>query len=255
MKRSTTTTPDKKTKIIKAVLAAAFWAAVWVLLSWKTGQELLLPSPVSVGREFLSLCARGDFWLTILTTLGRIVAGFAAGVAAGTLLAWLTSFFGAADAILSPAVRIVGSTPIASFIILVLLWVDKSWITSFISALTVTPIVWGALSTAIGQTDASLLEMGRAYGFDAVKRLRLIYVPSVLPSWAGACATAMGMAWKSGIAAEVLCQPKRTVGAQLYYSKIYLETPSLFAWTAAVIILSMVLERVFRLAIRRASEK
>ena len=62
---------------------------------------------------------------------------------------------------------------------------------------------------------------------------------------AGVC-TAIGLAWKSGVAAEVLCLPKAAIGTQVYYSKIYLETPSLFAWTAVVIVLSMLLERIVR---------
>jgi NitT/TauT family transport system permease protein len=109
----------------------------------------------------------------------------------------------------------------------------------------VIPIVWGSLCTAITETDKDLLEMAKLYRFGTTKTIRLIYVPSALPLFKSACNTSIGLSWKSGIAAEVLCLPRFSVGTYLYYSKIYLETPSLFAWTAVVIILSFALEKLF----------
>ena len=53
------------------------------------------------------------------------------------------------------------------------------------------------------------------------------------------------------MAAEVLCQPKLAIGTQLYYGKIYLETDRLFAWTAVVIVLSVLLERLLRRLLRQ----
>lgn len=251
---TTTSHPEKKTRKIsgapKVLSAIIFWVGLWVIAAAKTGQELLLPSPLRVLETFLSLCSQWEFWLTVLITLGRIFAGTVIGITIGTAFAVLTCGSSIFNTLLSPMIRIVRATPIASFIILVRLWIDKVRITSFISALTVIPIVWGALVTGIEQTDRRLLEMGRAYGFSRWKKVRLIYIPSVLPSWSSACATAMGMAWKSGIAAEVLCQPKNSIGLQLYNSKIYLETPALFAWTATVIIMSFLLEKGFTALIR-----
>ena len=47
---------------------------------------------------------------------------------------------------------------------------------------------------------------------------------------------ALGFAWKSGVAAEVLSHPAFSMGKALYESKIYLETPDLFAWTLLVVV-------------------
>lgn len=77
----------------------------------------------------------------------------------------------------------------------------------------------------------------------AKKTLRYVYLPFVRPHFVAGVNSAIGLAWKSGVAAEVLCVPKAAIGTQVYYSKIYLETPSLFAWTAVVILLSMALEK------------
>ena len=53
------------------------------------------------------------------------------------------------------------------------------------------------------------------------------------------------MAWKSGIAAEVIGVPAHSIGEKLYMAKIYLSTAELFAWTFVIIIVSKVFEKLF----------
>ena len=48
----------------------------------------------------------------------------------------------------------------------------------------------------------------------------------------------------AGIAAEVLSTPQLGIGTELYFSKTYLETSDLFAWTLVVILLSMMIEKL-----------
>ena len=112
--------------------------------------------------------------------------------------------------------------------------------------LMVVPVVWENIVAQYQTTDSSLLEMARAYELSAWKKFRYIYVPSAFPGFLAGCMSAMGLAWKSGIAAEVLSQPTSAIGTDLYYAKIYLETPDLFAWTSVVIILSMCIEKIIR---------
>ena len=239
-----TPSTSKANKILKAVCALAFWAIVWTLASWRVGQELILPSPLDVIKRLAELGATGPFWLTAGRSLLNVFIGFTTGVVVGTLLAFITVFVSAADALLSPAIRVVRATPVASFIILALLWLGKARVPTFASALMVTPVIWQAASAALRDTDRNLLEMAHIYRFGRLKTLKLIYIPSIRSQWSAACATAMGLAWKSGIAAEVICQVRPTIGEELYSSKIYLETSSLFAWTAVVICLSLILENV-----------
>ncbi|MGE4483740.1 MAG: ABC transporter permease [Oscillospiraceae bacterium] len=252
MTTSTTTDKKKITKYLRLLAAAVFWIAVWELAALKVGQELILPAPTTVLSVLVTLSTDASFWIAAGLSLLRILTGFFAGVLLGTLLAPLTSWSRMADTLLSPILRIVRATPVASFIILALLWIGKSNVPGFAAMLMVTPVVWGNTSAGIKSTDGDLLEMASMYGFDPSKKLRLIYIPSIFPHWNAACVTALGLSWKAGIAAEVLCLPKSAMGTQLYYSKIYLETPSLFAWTAVVIIFSFILEKVFEKLMKRS---
>jgi NitT/TauT family transport system permease protein len=231
-------------KLLKTAAALLFWGLLWQLASYGVGQELVLPAPLGVLQKLSELIITWPFWLAAGQSLLNVFAGFAVGVAAGTLLAFFTAFVGAAETLLAPAIRVVRATPVASFIILALLWLGKARVPAFSSALMVTPVIWQAVFAALRDTDINLLEMGRIFRFSRLKTLKLIYIPSIRTQWSAACATSMGLAWKSGVAAEVICQVRPTIGEALYSSKIYLETPALFAWTAVVICLSMILENV-----------
>lgn len=231
---------------LKPLAALVFWLIVWTVASKAVGQELLLPSPAAVLRALVSLGGTVGFWLACAASLARILLGFVSGVALGSALAVLTTFSRLADTLVSPPVRVIRATPVASFIILVLLWFSRTLVPAVISMLMVIPVVWDSLSNALTDVDRDLLEMAKSYKLGKIKTARYVYIPSVKPAFISACLTAQGLAWKSGVAAEVLCLPKPSIGAQLYASKIYLETPSLFALTAVVVVFSFILERIFR---------
>ena len=240
---------NKKAGAPAHIAAALAWLLLWEIAARAVGVDLVLPGPLRVAGTLAGLAARKEFWLSIAVTLGRILTGFCLGTILAVLLGVLTSFSKTANVFFAPAIRIIRAVPVASFIILALLWVGKSRVPVLISMMMVIPVVWENLSGAIADTDPKLLEMGRAYRFSRLKILRAIYLPSVLPSLEAGCLTAMGLAWKSGIAAEVLSQPKNAIGSNVYNSKVYLETPELFAWTLTVIGLSLIIEHAIRRAV------
>ena len=258
MTPSTTFRNSKTGKLLRAVIPLAFWLGVWQLAAFLVDMRtnghgaLLLPYPLLVAQRLWALAGQGDFWLSAAVTLGRIFGGFAVGAVVGALVAAATSALRAADWVLTPAVKVIRAIPVASFIVLVLLWAPSSgWVPAVVSGLMVLPVLWGNVSKGVAQTDPLLLEAARAYRFGRGKTLRLIYLPSVRPYFVSGCATGLGLAWKAGVAAEVLCQPKLAIGTQLYRAKITLETPDLFAWTAVVIVLSFVLEYALGILFRR----
>lgn len=204
-----------------------------------------------VARTLLELAGTGAFWRNAAISLVRIFGGFAIGTVLGTAAAVLTSVSTWVSRLLSPAIQVVRATPVASFIVLVLLWVPTGQVPTVIAALIVLPVLWANVGKGISETSPLLLEAARAYRFSRWKRVRLVYAPSVLPYFTSGCSTALGLAWKSGVAAEVLCQPRLAIGARLYGAKITLEMPELFAWTIVVIVLSLLLEYALGAAFRR----
>ncbi len=237
-------------KTLKYIFIAAIWLGIWqVLASAVVKEEILLPDVPRVASALYELAGKSGFWKSVLYSLVRITAGFSAGTLAGIVLAALTSFFPAVRTFFSPVMSIIKATPVASFIILALVWLKSGNVPVFTSFLIVLPVVWANVATGISSTDAALLEMAHAFRMKPGKMLTKIYIPSARPYFSAAVKTGIGMAWKAGIAAEVICTPLNSIGGGIYNSKVYLDTPSLFAWTVAVVVLSIVLEKLLVLLI------
>lgn len=236
------------------LLPPAFWLGVWqfgALFARTKKLDFFLPTPWTVLQTLAGLCATGEFWATIALSLGRILMGMVFGTLLGILLAALTCASAWADRLLSPMIRMIRAVPVASFILLVMLAVYRATVPTVIVTLMVLPVVWSGGNQGIRQTDGQLLELARAYRFSRWKKVKLVYLPSVQPYLLSAVTTAMGLAWKSGVAAEVLCTPRQAIGTEVYNAKFYLEIPTLFAWTAVVVILSLTMEWLLAAALRR----
>ncbi|MDD2418647.1 MAG: ABC transporter permease subunit [Oscillospiraceae bacterium] len=246
MMNSTTTSKNKNkiNRLLTGLGAAAFWLVVWQVISMLVAQELLVPAPLVVLKALSGLVRTSDFWQSAGRSLLRILLGFLLGVIAGSGAAVMTTRFKTADALLSPLLRLVRATPVASFIILALVWIKTGYLPSFISFLMVVPLVWNNVESGIKHIDIRLLEMAKVFRLSWFKTLIFVRIPSVMPYFMAACTAGMGLAWKSGIAAEVICRPPFSIGNQLQNAKSHLETPQVFAWTITIILLSLVLEKL-----------
>ena len=240
-----------KSKIIRTIAIAACWILVWQAAAWAVGSKLLLPSPFVTLKALIALAGTAVFWKSCFLTLLRVFTGFLLGVAAGSVLGIITAVSGFLRALLDPLRSVVKAAPVTSFIILVLLYLSSALTPMFIAFLIVLPVAWTNVAAGIASTDPQLLEMAEVFGFSRAKKLKTVYAPSVLPHFLSACTTGLGFAWKSGVTAEVIAHPAFGMGKAIYESKLYLETPDLFAWTAAVIILSFALEKLFVLIVGR----
>ena len=238
-------------KALQAAAPPALWLGVWQLAALAAGRELLLPGPLAVGERLLVLGGTADFWLSVGSTQGGVFLGLLWGALAGAALAFATHFSPWADRLISPAVRVVRATPVVSFILLVYLWVARSAIPWVIAGLMVLPVVWGALGAGLDSLDKQLLEFARAYRFTRFKTLRLVCLPALRPQFSAGLLTAFGLAWKSGVAAEVLCPPAYAIGSRIQQAKLGLETADLFAWTLAIVALSLALEKLLRQVLKR----
>jgi len=240
----------KHKKLLYGILTAAFWLILWQIAAMAVGKSLILPTPVETLHRLLILMGTGELWLTALCSLGRILGGYGLGVVLGTALAVLCVAVPLAKQLLTPLRSVIRATPVSSFIILALLWLTTGTVPIFIVVLMVVPILWSSVETGIRQVDKNLLEMAHIFRFGKWKTLIRVYIPSVFPFFLDACTSALGFAWKSGIAAEVLSTPHFAIGSRLYEAKIYLEIPDLFAWTVLVILLSILLEKLLLRASR-----
>ena len=239
-------------KAVSATLAVIFWLLVWQIFAYIVGREVILPSPLAVFRRFFELAVTAPFWKATALSVVRIMLGYLIGIVLGALLGVAMYFSGIVHALFSPFLTVVKSTPVASFILVAYFIITKAVIPVFITVLMVLPMIASSVYTSLGSTDKDLLEMTKVYKLSFAKKLNNLYLPTVMPHFVGQSLTALGLGWKAGIAAEVLCTPAGTIGKYLYSAKNYLETVDTFAYTLLVVLISLCLELVLKKLLRRA---
>ena len=225
--------------------AIIVWILVWQIISMVIGQEILLVSPVSVIVRLMELIKEYKFWQAIIFSLERIVSGFLLALVLGCISAGISHSVKLVGELLKPVVLVMKSTPVASFIILCLIWIPTKNLSIFISFLMVFPIVYTNMYEGIDNIDKKLLEMSKVFKIPLLKRIRYIYISETMPYLKSACMVSLGLSWKSGIAAEVIGKPVGSIGAILYEAKIYLDTKDVFAWTVVIICASVIFEKLF----------
>lgn len=230
---------------LQRTAAVLFWLAVWQAAAMAIGQEVFLVSPVQALETLLGLLPQGAFWQRIGYSSGRILLGFGLGAVCSVALAVAAHRWKGIELLLAPVMQVVKAMPVASFIILALVWVRSGRLSVLISFLMVLPVLYGAVRTGIGSADIQLLEMAKVFRLPAGRRLRAIWLPAVLPAFRQGCSVALGICWKSGVAAEVIGLPDGSIGDALYRAKITLSTGELFAWTFVILCLSAGFEKLF----------
>ena len=115
----------------------------------------------------------------------------------------------------------------------------------------VFPVLTGNVIGGVKSTDPRLVELARAYRFTRKDVFRHVYFPSILPYLLAGTRSSLALSWKVVVAAEVLAQPARALGTGMQNAKAQLETPELFAWTTATVILAGATDIVLALVLRR----
>ncbi|MGM9661614.1 MAG: ABC transporter permease [Oscillospiraceae bacterium] len=250
--RSTTTSGSKKHIRLWAVL---LWLTVWQLAGMWVGQEFLLATPAATARALLRLMGEGEFWRSIAFSLSRIAAGFGLAAVLAVALGVLAARRKWVGDLLAPLLAAVKATPVASFVIVALIWVSSRNLSVLISFLMVFPVLYLSIREAVEQLEGELAEMARVFRVPLGRRVRYLYLPEILPRFRAAASAALGYCWKAGVAAEVIGIPDGSLGEKLYEAKIYLNTPELFAWTVTIVAVSAATEKLALWLLRLAEEK
>lgn len=239
----------KLKKGLLSLAAVAFWIIVWHIAASLANRDLLfkIPLPLDAFKEFLHCIKLSSFWQAVASSMLHIISGFVLAVLAGLFCGMLSGNSQFFKALTSPLSRIIRSVPVAAFIVLAWLWIPSDSIPAFIAFLMVFPIVWLQVETGLLSVDKRLVEMAQVYGMKRAEIIKSIKLPAVIPAFRNACITGLGFAWKSGVAAEVICNPTGSIGALLSNSKSNLEYARVFAIVITIVVLSLILENIIKL--------
>lgn len=245
-----------KKPLVQRAAAVLFALLLWQAAALAVNDHLLLASPVQVAGRLFALVVTESFWATLLNSGIRIVFGFLMGLMTGVCLAILAGRFKWLEMLLWPFVVTIKSIPVASFVILVIIWLGGTLhLSVFISFLMVFPVIYLNTLQGLKSTDSKMLEMAKLFRLSSGQKLKYIYLPHLQPFLTGGCSIALGLSWKSGVAAELIGVPDFTIGDMLYRAKVNWNTEELFAWTFVIILVSLMFEKLFLYILKTGFEE
>lgn len=245
----------RRTEPAVRLWAVALWLLIWQAAAMLVAQDFLLASPLTVLRRLGELLLSESTYPALAHSLMRILAGFGGGLVAGVALAGLSARSLRVREWIAPVQLVLRAIPVASFVVVALIWTPAQNLSALISFLIVFPQMYAATLDEIGRVDPKMAEMARLFRMPARRKLLYLYALPALRNLEEHCAAAMGLAWKSGVAAELISIPADSIGEKLYKAKVYLMTGDLFAWTILIVLISAACARCFRFLTRRAAAR
>ncbi len=235
----------KKTEknYFRKIIICVGWLLVWQVISLTVGNKILLVGPLETLRALILHATEAPFWQACAGSVLRIGLGFIAGMLLGVILAMISAHKRLAEEILAPVMVLLKTMPVASFVVLFLIWWSSSFLAVAISFCVTLPNLYLNTLEGLKSCDKKLLEMTKVFGIVGRDKFFYVYRPALKPFWDSAICLAAGMSWKAGVAAEVIGLPAHAIGERLYMSKIHLDTAGVLAWTVVVVILSVGFEK------------
>lgn len=247
-------TSSKLKHFALGLLAVLIWLAVWEISARIVDARMLFPTISDVTSALIRDAFTADFWLTILFSIFRILLGFILGTLIAVIMA-LASLNHCVHVMIRPLVTVARCTPVASFIMLIWLLISNTlepFIPTIIALLMVFPVVWQSAYNAVASPPKELAEVAEIYSFTKRKRIFYLTIPAMLKSTLPSIITASGLAWKSGVAAEVITYTKLSIGRSISEAKNDIDGATMIAWTLIVIVLGLALEAVIKYFSRKA---
>ncbi|HEY9054764.1 MAG TPA: ABC transporter permease subunit [Rectinemataceae bacterium] len=224
-------------RILRKAGAILVGFLVWHFVARAVGSSLILPFPREVISAFFKLAAEPRFWLAVGGTTARVVAAFLLSALAGTLTGILAGIYPGFSDFLSPYLTAIRSTPVLALILLAMFWLPTSLVPVFSAFLMAYPVVHTSAYTGFLSLDEEYEEMARLFRVPKPVSFVQMRLPSAGRHLLAAAGNAMGLCWKVVVAGEVLAQPARALGTGLQDMRLALETPGVFAWAFATILL------------------
>ena len=239
----------RRKALIRDAAAVLFWLLLWQMGAVWANRSLLLkiPLPLETLRAFLRLCGEESFWRSVGSSILHVLLGFLSAGVLGTLGGICSAVSLCFRRLSAPLLRLVRTVPVAAFILLAWLWIPSRILPSFVSALMVLPIIWSHVEAGLNAVDGRLIEMARVFGMDSRRILLRVTLPLMAPTLRTGFLTGIGIAWKAGVAAEVICNPTGSIGALLRGAKAAVDYERVFAVTLMVVLLSLLFEFVLKL--------
>lgn len=228
---------------------------VWVAAAIVTGEEIIIPSPSSTLKKFLSLFTEKTFYSALGSTLLRTLIAFAFSFILAFVCAVFSAKFYCFEVIVNTLIPLIRGLPTIAIILLLVLWTRSSTAAMIVTALVVFPTAYTNAKFAVGKIDKEIIETCTVYRIDRKNKIFKIYLPMMIPELISSAGAGFSLNLKLMVAAEVLAQTPTGLGMLMNYSKIYFETAKLVALVLVSLIIGLIVETACVLIRKRLVKK
>ena len=224
---------------------------VWHLLFLQVGSEFIFPSIGATFAQMWQYVTSGQFWLSLLSTLGRVMLCFALSLVMALAMGILCKFVPAVGKVFAPVVALFRSAPTVAVMVILILLVQPKTMPIIVGLLVVFPMLYASVLTSIDQVDKGLVEMCTLYKVPKAEQLKFVYLPTVAPYLLGELPATLSFTVKLIVSAEILSYSYQSIGGLIQSANVYQDMASLFALTLLSVVIATILDALLRLVAKR----
>lgn len=236
-------------------LASIFlFLALWELAAGGY-PDLILPPPGKVFSKLAHMLATTSALEQLAITARRAFIGFGIAFGGGLVGGLLVGSTAVGAMFARPWMSIVLGTPPIAWLVLAMLWFGTGDGAPVLTvSLACLPIIFLQAMQGARTLNGELSEVAKIYKLPWAMRWRNVYLPHILSYVLPATITALGIAWKVVVMAELFATPDG-VGAALAVARSWLDTPAALAWITAIVSLLLLAEYAVLEPIKRYTER
>jgi ABC-type nitrate/sulfonate/bicarbonate transport system permease component len=227
-------------------------AVVWQVAAMLIGDAVFLPTVTQTVHAFLHYWDRPypsqgkPLWYDAVTSLRRIVIGFAIGVVAGVTLGAAMSASRVVRHLVDPVIEVLRPLPPLAFIPLFIIWFGIGELPKeVLIVIGVTPIMAVTSVAALDEVPEDLLLCARTLGASRLYTLLHVQVRSALPGILTGMRICMAGAWTSIVAAELIAATSG-LGYLIGQAGDYLNIALVFSGLICIALIALALDACIR---------
>ena len=227
----------------RKVLIWLFYFILWQMIAMIVNQSIILPSFLDVLNRLVYILSDVSFYNHLFITLFRVILGTLSAFVLSFIFAILSYDFKLINQALKPLVLVSKTIPNITYILLVLIWFSREMSVFFVTLLILFPVLYTQISTGLLGINPEHLEVLKLYPETYFHRLTKVIIPLIRISLFEGLKGALSLGFKVGVMAEILGQVQPGLGYLMHIARMNFETIDLFAYTAIMIMVVVLIEK------------
>ena len=252
----------KKTLLQKFLnICIALIVPVCLLIFWElivqsgAVKATLIPPPSKLWNTFISLISSGKLQNNLMISFCRVLSGFAIGTVAGAIIGFLMGLFAGFNRALSVIVSVLRPIPTIALIpiFIVIFGIGETSNIAIIVVGAFWPVLLNTIS-GIQSVDNKLLELAYVYRIKSFKTVFRIILPSATTSMITGIRLALGTAWMSVVAAEMI-GASSGIGYMIMYARELAQTANMYVSVLIIGLVGLALDKILLLIQNKTIKK